>query len=168
MTKKIVLGLAVVFIILQFFRIDKTVPVVEASGDFMNIHNPPNDIATILKTACYDCHSYKTKYPWYSNIAPVSWWIQEHIDHGREELNFSTWIDYSERRADHKLEEAAELVLNEEMPLPSYLRGHPEARLTAEQRTMLADWFEELRIQANADALSSEQESSDHDDDHEH
>ncbi len=168
MIKKILLGLAVVFIVLQFFRIDKSVPDVDPTKDFLASHSPPENLKLIVKTACYDCHSYKTKYPWYSNIAPLSWWIQEHIDHGREELNFSTWTDYRPKRADHKLEEAAEMVLSKEMPLPSYLRGHPEARLTVEQRTILADWFEEVRASAKANTLSSEQESSEHDDDYEH
>lgn len=154
MIKKIVLGLAVVFIILQFFRIDKSVPEIDSSKDFLAITNPPTQVKMILEDTCYDCHSYKTKYPWYSNIAPVSWWLQDHVEHGRDELNFSTWGDYNARRADHKLEEASEMVLNEEMPLPSYTYAHWDADLSEDQKTAMASWFDQLREEMKADTLS--------------
>lgn len=154
MIKKIVLGLAVVFIILQFFRIDKSVPDVDPSKDFLSVYAPPTQVKTIIEETCYDCHSYKTKYPWYSNIAPVSWWLKDHIDHGRDELNFSTWADYNTRRADHKLEEAAEMVLSEEMPLPSYTYAHWDAKLSEDQKTAVSDWFEQLRAEMKPDTLS--------------
>ncbi len=145
MLRKILLGIAAVLLILQFFQIDKTNPEADPALDFMNIHNPPGQIASMLKTACYDCHSYHTRYPWYTYTQPLAWWIEDHIDHGREELNFSEWATYSDRRADHKLEEAVEYTLNEEMPLPSYLIAHGDADLSDEQRKILADWFESLR-----------------------
>ncbi|MEP1151810.1 MAG: heme-binding domain-containing protein [Balneola sp.] len=154
MIKKILLGLAVIFIILQFFRIDKSVPETDPSKDFLTLHSPPTQVKAVIEDTCYDCHSYKTNYPWYSNIAPVSWWLQDHIDHGREELNFSTWADYSTNRADHKLEEAAEMVLSEEMPLPSYTYSHWDANLTDDQKNELAMWFEKLRTEMKADTLS--------------
>lgn len=149
MIKKILLGLAVIFIILQFFRIDKSVPEVDFSKDFLVNHTPPAHIKLIIEDTCYDCHSYKTNYPWYSQIAPVSWWMQGHIDHGRGELNFSKWTDYNARRADRKLEEAAEMILNGEMPLPSYTYGHWDADLSKEQREELAEWFEQIRKEVN-------------------
>jgi hypothetical protein len=154
MIKKILLGLAVIFIILQFFRIDKSVPETDSSKDFLTLYSPPTQVKAVIEDTCYDCHSYKTNYPWYSTIAPVSWWMQDHIDHGREELNFSTWADYNLRRADHKLEEAAEMVLNEEMPLPSYTYGHWDANLSETQKNELAMWFEKLRTEIKADTLS--------------
>jgi len=154
MIKKIILGLAIIFIVLQFFRIDKSVPEVDATKDFLSQYNPPSEIKAIIEDTCYDCHSYKTTYPWYSQIAPVSWWLQGHIDHAREELNFSTWADYNTKRADHKLEEAAEMVLNEEMPLPSYTYAHWDANLSKDQREAMAGWFEQLREEMKVDTLS--------------
>ncbi len=145
MVQKFAFTLLLAIVALQFFQIDKTNPVTDPALDFMNITNPPDEIATILKTACYDCHSYNTRYPWYTNIQPVAWWVKDHIDHGRDELNFSEFGNYTERRADHKLEEAAEYTLNEEMPLPSYTWGHSDARLTDQERKYLADWFEDQR-----------------------
>jgi hypothetical protein len=153
MIKKILLGLAVVFIIIQFFRIDKTVPETDPSKDFLTLHSPPTQVKAIIQNSCYDCHSYQTEYPWYSNIAPVSWWLQDHIEEGRDELNFSNWGDYNARRADHKLEEAAEMVLSEEMPLPSYTYAHWDANLNEEEQTAMAEWFEQLRVELKETAI---------------
>ena len=153
MAKKILLGVLAVFVILQFFQIDKTNPEYDAANDFMNIHPPSDEVAEILKTACYDCHSYETKYPWYTYTQPLAWWIKDHIDHGRDELNFSEFGNYNPRRADHKIEEGIELVEEEEMPLPSYTWAHGDARLTDEQRDVLISWFEELRPVIYPDSL---------------
>ena len=171
MAKKIVLALLAVFIILQFFRIDKENPAADPAKDFMTITNPPAEVASILKSSCYDCHSNQTKYPWYTNVQPVAWWVKDHIDHGRDELNFSEWGDYSYRRADHKLEEGVEMVEDEEMPLPSYTWAHSEARLSTEQRELLNGWFTELResMKAAQDTTTSAPAKEEHaDDGHEH
>lgn len=162
MVKKILLGLGVVFIVLQFFRIDKENPVADPSLDFMELTSPPVEVATILKTACYDCHSYKTEYPWYTNVAPVSWWIADHINHGRGELNFSEWANYSYKRADHKLEEGVEMVEDLEMPLPSYTWAHGDARLSDAQRELLIDWFSDLRTEMK-EAQEQDHEEGDSD-----
>ena len=153
MLKKILLGLAAVLLILQFFQIDKTNPEYDASKDFMSMYPPSQEVAEILKTSCYDCHSYETKYPWYTYTQPLAWWIGDHIDHGRDELNFSEFGNYNPRRADHKLDEGIEYVENEEMPLPSYTWAHGHARLTWEQRELLIDWFSELRPIVYPDSL---------------
>ncbi|RNC86089.1 MAG: cytochrome C [Balneola sp.] len=154
MLQKILLGLLGVFLIMQIFQIDRTNPESDPALDLMNIHNPPAEVATILKTACYDCHSDKTVYPWYTYVQPVGWWVKDHVDHGKSHLNFSTFGEYPPRRADHKLEEGVEYTLNEEMPLPSYTWGHADARLTDEQRETLADWFESLRPIVYPDSLN--------------
>lgn len=130
-------------VVSQFIQIDKTNPEYDASKDFITMVNAPDDIAHILKTACYDCHSYETKYPWYTYISPLNWWIKDHIVEGREHLNYSTWGDLPARRAAHKLEECYEEIENRKMPLKSYTWAHSEARLTPEQRTLLVDWFKE-------------------------
>lgn len=98
LTKRILLGLVGLLLVIQFFRIDKTNPPVNQAKDFIKLSSPPAKVAQLLKDACYDCHSHETKYPWYTNIAPVSWWIKNHIDHGREHLNFSVWADYEAKK----------------------------------------------------------------------
>ena len=155
MTKKILIGVLAVFIILQFFQIDKSNPEYDASQDLITIHNPPAEVAGILKSACYDCHSYETAYPWYTNVQPLAWWIKDHIDEGRDEMNFSEWGTYSPRRADHKLEESVELVEGGEMPLESYTLAHGEAKLSEAQKKILTDWFKTQREVIYPDSLRS-------------
>lgn len=91
----------------------------------------------LAKRACYDCHSNETRWPWYSNIAPISWRIFRHVEEGREKLNFSAFDPRNEHVAD-AAGEAGETVTKKEMPPSDYLLAHPEARLTAEERKLLA------------------------------
>ncbi len=147
--KRIALALLILFIAIQFFRIDKENPQVNPNQDLLSTHSGDQTVKDLIKAACYDCHSFETKYPWYTNIAPISWWIAGHIDHGREELNFSIWSTYSDRRKDHKLDECVELIEEGSMPLASYLPAHPEARLTETQKNELIDWFKNQRRELN-------------------
>ena len=139
--KRILLGLAAVLVIIQFFRIDKTNPPIDSGQEFMALTAPPADVAQLIHDACYDCHSHETEYPWYTNVAPLSWWIADHVKEGRKHLNFSVWGTYEQKKKAHKAEECAEEINKKEMPLTSFLPAHPEARLTDEQRTRLSDWF---------------------------
>ena len=142
MKKKILIGLVCLFVIAQFFRIDKTNPPVTASNDLLHISSAPENIKTIMKAACYDCHSNETKYPWYMDIAPISWWTKRHVNNARASLNYSEWIGYTADAKKHKLEESALKVRKKWMPISSYLLAHPEARITEEERETLAAWFE--------------------------
>ena len=145
MAKKILAALAILFVVIQFFRIDKENPVYETSNDFLLVEQAPEGIQTIMKNACYDCHSNETVYPWYSNVAPVSWWLKDHVNEGREHLNFSEWATYDDDRREHKLEEFVEEVEEGEMPLDSYTWTHAEARLSDEDRQTLVDWINSKR-----------------------
>jgi len=100
----------------------------------------PDDVRTVLENSCYDCHSNLTEWPWYSRVAPVSWLVYKDVKKGRDELNFSEWGEYSDRRRDHKLEEVEEKVSEGEMPLKVYLPLHPEARLSDADRQALIEW----------------------------
>jgi hypothetical protein len=126
---------------LQFFRIDKSNPPADAAQDYLAISTPPAEITSLIKAACYDCHSHTTQYPWYSNIQPMAWWIKDHVEEGREHLNFSVWATYNTKKAAHKLEESYEVVESKEMPMKSYTWMHGNARLTTEERSALAAWF---------------------------
>lgn len=139
--KRLLLVLLGVFVVLQFFRIDKTNPPVVKEQDFIAITAPPDNIETILRAACYDCHSNETRYPWYSNVAPVSWWLKHHVDEGREHLNFSAWGTFPLKKQDHKLDECAEEVEEGEMPMSSYTITHGDAKLSDAQKKELAQWF---------------------------
>lgn len=84
--------------------------------------------------ACFDCHSNQTSWPWYSNIAPVSWLLQHHVAEGRQSLNFSTWGSGRQQAG-----RAARLAADGQMPPLDYLILHPEARLTDAERQQLVD-----------------------------
>lgn len=143
--KHIGLGILVLLVAIQFFRIGTTNPPADPAADFMTLSKPPADIALLLKESCYDCHSHTTTYPWYTHVAPVSWWINHHIKDGRRHLNFSDWAAYNERKADHKLEECVEMVEEGEMPMTSYTLLHPKGKLSKEQQAKLVAWFNSLR-----------------------
>lgn len=139
--KKILVIILVAFIIIQFFPIDKTNPAPTPGMDFLRIKDTPPEIATLINSSCYDCHSNETRYPWYANIAPTSWFLKNHINDGRKHLNFSTFAVYETKQQIHKLEECIEMVEKKQMPLYSYFLGHQEAKLTDEQRKILIDYF---------------------------
>lgn len=144
--KRILLVLLLAFVVMQFFRIDKTNPPVVEADDFISITQPSAEVEKILRTACYDCHSNETVYPWYSNIAPVSWMLEDHIEEGREHLNFSKWGTFELKKQNHKLDECAEEVEEGEMPLNSYTWTHGDASLSDKQKKTLADWFESCMV----------------------
>jgi len=144
--RKVLLGVLVLLIFIQLFRIDKTTKPVDPQNDFIAITQPnDSEVTTLLKAACYDCHSSQPSYPWYTNIAPVSWWIKHHIDEGQHELNFSDWGSYSEKRKNHKLEECIEMVEEGEMPMASYTWMHEEAKLTDAQKLKLVEFFRAVK-----------------------
>lgn len=146
----IFLVLLLIVVLIQFLPVDRSVPTVNPSQDFVAVTNPPAAVATLIKQACYDCHSYETEYPWYSYISPVAQWLQGHVNEGREKINFSIWTTYSAADADEAMEEAVEEVGEKKvMPLKSFTWTHPEARLTDAQRTELTDWFRKLRTGAS-------------------
>ena len=137
--------LAVLLILIQIFRIDKTNPPIDEELDFISTMNPPSAIGSKIKSACYDCHSHESKYPWYTNVAPVSWWIKGHINGGRKHLNFSTWGAYVAGKKEHKIEECIEFLEKKWMPLSSYTWLHSEAKMTDEERTEMIAYFKSLK-----------------------
>ena len=151
--KKVFLILFLVFILIQFFRIDKTNPPINTGMDFLTIKKTPETIANQIRNSCYDCHSNETKYPWYSNIQPFGWFLKNHIEDGRKHLNFSTFATYEPKRQAHKLFESVEMVENGEMPMESYLLMHPEAKLSESQKAEIVNYFkrieDEIRVANN-------------------
>lgn len=131
----------------QFIRIDKTNEPLYPLLDFNTATKAPAEIENILRVSCYDCHSREVKYPWYTNIAPVSWWIKNHIEEGSQHLNFSLWATYSKKRKEKKLEECVEMIEEGEMPMTSYTLIHGEATLSKDQKDKLIQWFNLLRTE---------------------
>ena len=147
MKRKIVLVLAILFIAIQFIPVELNQSENISKDDLIVTTNPPKEIALLLKTSCYDCHSNNTNYPWYDRIAPVSWWISGHVDHAKGELNFSEWNTYSQKRKNHKIKEIIEETEEGEMPLESYLIMHGEAKLSSEQQEQLKNWLQTIKAE---------------------
>ncbi|MDF0706041.1 MAG: heme-binding domain-containing protein [Bacteroidota bacterium] len=143
--KKIAIALLVVLIGMQFYRPEKNT----ADGDYVATFEaetqPSAEVKQILKTACYDCHSANTEYPWYNNIAPVSYWLADHIEDGKKHLDFSDWANYDTKKKDHKLEEVIEEVKEGKMPLNEYTWTHGDAKLSDEQISALVAWADAAR-----------------------
>jgi hypothetical protein len=129
------------FIVIQFFRPEKNQSAV-TTDDIIYTLEIPNSVKRTLVNACYDCHSNQTRYPWYSNIAPVSWMLANHVKEGKEHLNFSAWKQYSKREQISQLDDICEMVEKREMPLKSYTFMHSEAIILEYQVKELCTWTE--------------------------
>jgi hypothetical protein len=128
------------FFVLQFIRPDFSNPPIIGSDTLQSSTEVPKDVAQVLSRSCNDCHSNETRYPWYSKITPFNWFLADHIDVGRHELNFSEWNTYTTQKKAHKLEELCEQVEQRSMPLPSYLWIHRDASLSQGERELLCSW----------------------------
>lgn len=162
--KIILIILAVGLIVIQFFSIKKN----QSTGDQpMNISKQfavPADVENILKTSCYDCHSNNTVYPWYSNIQPLAWWLQGHVNEGKEELNFDEFATYNPRRQFKKMEETEEMITKGEMPLSSYTIIHTNAVLSASQKEMLINWSKSIGQEIKSKSPGSASSEEEHED----
>jgi hypothetical protein len=143
--KKILLIIIGLFLIIQFIRPDKNRGEVYSANDISHSVDVPTGVKNILEKACNDCHSDNTNYPWYTNIQPIGWWMNHHVEEGKGELNFSQFNTYKLRRKLHKLEEIAEQVKEGEMPLNSYVIIHKEAALTVDEKQKLIQWANNAR-----------------------
>ena len=129
-----IFGTLLVLVGIQFVAVARLNPPVEAEVP------APANVRAILRRACYDCHSNETVWPWYSQIAPISWLVVRDVRKGREELNFSTWNRISIQQRVKKLKESRDEVAEGEMPPWYYLGIHSDAKLSAEDRSALTAW----------------------------
>jgi hypothetical protein len=144
MTKKILIGIAAVLVLIQFVRIDKNDSAYEDKSIATRYH-VPEQVQQSFKNACNDCHSNKTVYPWYSNIQPVAWWLDHHVSDGKRHLNLSEFTGLPIAVQNHKLEEIIETVKEGEMPLNSYtwFGLHHEAVLTDAEKNTVMNWAQQ-------------------------
>src|SRR5215217_2509007 len=115
--KKILISILVLLIVIQVIQPAKNTGNAAGPKDITTVVQVPDNVMTVLKKSCYDCHSNNTTYPWYDNITPVNWWVADHIKEGKRELNFTDFGDYTAKRQNKKLEEIAKTVEKEQMPL---------------------------------------------------
>lgn len=134
MLKKLLIVVVIVIVGIQFIPVGRSNPPVTQEI------NAPVNVLSILKTSCYDCHSNETKWPWYSYVAPVSFFIAGDVNEGRKHLNFTEWDKYDAKRKSKKLDGVIELVEKDVMPLSSYKLIHSDAKLDQAKIKVLKDW----------------------------
>lgn len=134
------IGLIVLVVVIQAVRPAKTNPAVDESRTVQAHTNITPEVSAIFERACYDCHSSKTVWPWYSQIAPVSWLLVSDVNEGRKELSFSDWARLDAKRAARKLKEICEQVEKGEMPTSSYVLLHPTAKLSDSDKRLICEW----------------------------
>ncbi|RMZ60576.1 cytochrome C [Chryseobacterium nematophagum] len=142
--KKIFFWCLVGFVIIQFVPIDRTNRPVKKTVNFVDFQKSPEKIKNLIKVACYDCHSDETIYPKYAYIAPISWSIKDHVNEGRERINFSIWGTYNKDLKESMLTKSIQTINNKSMPLPGYIVYHKDANLSDAERSLLTQYFEEL------------------------
>lgn len=140
MIKKLAIGLLILFIAAQFIQPSLNQGSSMGQQDISHAVSIPGNVMQVLKKSCFDCHSNQTTYPWYDRISPISWWVADHVNDGKRELNFTEFTQYSIKKQLHKMEEIRETVEKGEMPLKSYLVMHGDAKLTPNDKNLLVDW----------------------------
>jgi len=132
--KKALLLLALAAIGIQLVPVARTNPAGRGEPD------APPEVRSVLRRACYDCHSNETRWPWYAYVAPVSWLVGSDVEEGRQELNFSEWAALSAKRQEKRRKRIGREVTAGDMPPWYYVTMHPAARLAAEDLKTLASW----------------------------
>ncbi len=140
-TRKILVPIVLILGVIQFIPHEHPTATANLS-DMIVVDNA--EVKGILDKACMDCHSNETQYPWYAEVTPVNMWIDGHIEHGREHLNFSEWNSLSEEDRRHAIKETIEVVHEKEMPMLFYWLIHWDAKLTDAERETLVDYFESI------------------------
>lgn len=126
--------------VIQLARPARTNPATDPSRTLAAIAHVPPDVQSVLERGCRDCHSHDTRWPWYSEVAPTSWFVIDHVNHGRRHFNYSDWAQYDQDKLPKLLKDMCELTRKQDMPLSSYLWLHPDARLSDRDISSLCDW----------------------------
>lgn len=155
--RKILTGLLVILIIIQFVQPARNKSSEAMPYDISHTLTIPGNVQGILKKACYDCHSNNTVYPWYSFVQPMHWVLNNHIQSGKEELNFNEFGSYSLRRQRNKLRAVENNITDESMPLFSYTLLHRNAILSDKEKSVLLRW-----LQVSTDSLNRRSNQSNH------
>ena len=150
--KWVAIVLVVALVGIQFVRPARTNPPVDKSQTIEAFTQMTPEVTSILDRSCRDCHSNQTVWPWYSNVAPLSWWVIDHANQGRSNLNYSEWGKLAPDRRDRKLRQICDEVQDGVMPLSSYTPMHPAAKLSEQDKKTLCDWTEKERQRLSASA----------------
>jgi len=143
--KIIGLVLLIALVGIQFLPTTRNQSDMVPKTDFMMVNKVPKTIQNKLQVSCYDCHSNNTEYPWYNKIQPIAWFLEDHVEHGKEELNFNEWDGYSSRRKNSKLKSIIDQIEDGEMPLYSYTLIHRDAKLSETEKEEVLVYMNELK-----------------------
>lgn len=129
---------------IQLIRPARSNPAVDPTHTLEAVVLVPPRVESILRRACYDCHSDLTQWPWYSNVAPISWFVIDHVDSGRRHVNFSEWLRRDTKNPAEYTRERFEAMCKQvqtgDMPLTSYLLVHREAKLSQADIETICQW----------------------------
>jgi len=129
-------------VLIQFFQPERNKGTIDPAVDLLGVTSIPDSLATIFRNSCYDCHSDHTNYPWYSKISPVSWYLEKHIEDGKEKLNMSKFGELKKSRKIGVLADICDVIETGSMPLKSYLVIHRNARVGELEREAICGWSE--------------------------
>lgn len=142
-----IIATLILFVLIQLIKTTPETNEIVPQNDFLTLTKAPPEIKQIINTSCYDCHSLQTNLPWYVTVAPLSWIINHHITEGRENVNFSTWGNYSPEEQQHLLAECQKEISKNKMPLSSYTLIHTQAKLTETSKKQLLEWLQAFQNQ---------------------
>lgn len=138
--KLLVIVIIALIVLIQLYRPERFTTA-EVTGDHITKKlNVPSNVETILKRSCYDCHSNQTTWPWYSAVAPISWFVISDVTRGRAKMNFSEWGKYSQNKQSIKLDKICDQITDGNMPLKQYLYIHKNAVLSQQDKDILCNW----------------------------
>lgn len=152
--KRILIVLLLILVFLQFIRPAKNIhPGIQAET-ITSKYPAGAQVQNILYKACYDCHSNNTRYPWYNQIQPIAWWLNSHVEEGKQNLNFDEFLNYPPKKQAKKIEKVIEQLKEGGMPLDSYTWIHTDAKLTPIEKQLLIDWADSIKKTFNPASVS--------------
>ena len=132
----------VIFVAIQFVPVDRENPIGDKNNDLLIVTQAPADVQVLMQNACYDCHSNQTIWPKYAYVAPISFIIVEHVEEGREHLNFSDWATYDREDHPYILKHMKKAIEKGAMPMAGYVKLHSDAEMTDERKALVLDWID--------------------------
>lgn len=150
------IGIAVFFVVIQAIRPARTNPPIDPSQEIAAKLPIDPAVQAIFARSCNDCHSQRTVWPWYSNIAPVSWLVIRDVDDGRRHMNLSNFTIAPPRRLAHTLRNVCSEVRSGDMPMTIYVPMHPKSKLTSADVEAICQWTQARLNALPPDALSDQ------------
>jgi hypothetical protein len=138
--RRVVLGAIGLAVVIQAYRPSRTNPPIDPKQEITAAMAVAPDVRPILSRSCDDCHSNRTVWPWYSEVAPISWGVISDVSDGRSHMDFSEWGTYPAYKRKDLLNDVCKMVTQHDMPLVTYALLHPNARLSEADRQAICRW----------------------------